>query len=456
MNYSLLFTGMHSHGGFFMFSMFVLCAIILNPEGQTALEAMIQGTPIQSAQDAVSIEFGGGFLLPESPDLADEAILRQLHRMAFGLQPDGLEQLAGYITSNWDAIPVPTRNLWREFAGRTGIQVPVENATGENLTSLLRYAAETGTELPDVNPDDLTDLQRYYYVMSIPQGRVDDFRSDPCWAVRLAVITRNPNSAFQMLDDPSPAIRLQAAKATGRADLLLGMSSMEGPIGPMALAGVGQVPILTDSLYRSKNPAIRASALLALLDLGWNIPEERLDFLLTDDYIMVRAIAADAAGRNFAMPAEGSPEYLPPLEDVPNKVVISTDAGDFEMLLLKDAAPMTCRSFWHLAETGFYDGIFFHRVIPGFVAQAGCPEGNGFGGPGYVLPAENNTEPYTRGTVGMADSGMNTGGSQFFIMLDSQRRLDCRYTAFGRLTDTDGIDDIAIGTEILEIHGVNP
>ena len=439
-----------------MLSMLVLSMFLTVPDHQTAIDLLIQGTPVPSAQDPVSMEYGHAFLLPESPDLADEAILRQLHRMAFGLQPENLEQLAAYITGNWDEMPVPTRNLWREFAGRTGIQVPHDDVTEENLTSLLRYASETGTELPDVNPGDLNDLQRYYYVMCIPQERVDEFRNDPCWAVRQAVIARNPNSAFQMLDDPSPAIKLMAAKATGRADLLLGMSNTEGPIGHMALSGVGQVPILTDSLYRSTNPAIRAAALAALLELGWNIPDERLDYLLTDDYVMVRAIAADAVGRDFAMPADGPPENLPSLSEVPDRVLIATDAGDFEMQLLKDAAPMTCRSFWHLAETGFYNGIFFHRVIPGFVAQAGCPEGNGYGGPGYSIPAENNSEPFTRGTVGMADSGMNTGGSQFFIMLDSQRRLDCRYTAFGRLSGTDGIDDIAIGTRILEIRGVNP
>jgi peptidyl-prolyl cis-trans isomerase B (cyclophilin B) len=225
----------------------------------------------------------------------------------------------------------------------------------------------------------------------------------------------------------------------------------------MALASVGQVPILADSLFRSPDPAKRAASLMALLDLGWRIPPERLDYLLTDGYFMVEAITADVSGIEYSMPeGTGLPEDLPPLQEVPDAVRIVTDAGEFTMELLKDHAPLTCRSFWHLAEGGFYQGIYFHRVIPGFVAQAGCPEGNGYGGPGYTIPAEHNTVPYRRGTVGMADSGPNTGGSQFFIMLDSHRRLDCRYTAFGVLRDAGGADHIETGTVILEILPVNP
>ncbi|MCK5130772.1 MAG: peptidylprolyl isomerase [Candidatus Sabulitectum sp.] len=172
---------------------------------------------------------------------------------------------------------------------------------------------------------------------------------------------------------------------------------------------------------------------------------------------MVGAVAADATGRDFATPRNGSlPDDAPVLENVPDQVVLVTDAGEFTVTLLKENAPLTCRSFWHLAETGFYDGIYFHRVIPGFVAQAGCPEGNGYGGPGYTIPAENNTVSYRRGVVGMADSGMDTGGSQFFIVLDNQRRLDCRYTVFAAVNETGGLDRIEVGTRILEIHRVNP
>ncbi len=436
-------------------ALFALLATVPTP--QEALDAMLDGNPFPSSQEPVLIEYGDSFVLPESPDLVKNAILRQFHRMAFQLSQEPVNQLAEYINENWDILDTETRNLWREFSGRTGLTVPAEEVSEDNLTSLLRYSSESDSSIPSVNRAELSDLQRLYCVNAISPDEAMEFINDPSWAVRNAVIQKNPSAAFEMLDDPSPYVRMNAALATGRADLLMNMASTAGPIGHMSLAGVGQVPILEDSLYRSSNPAVRVSALMTLLQLGWRVPSDRLDYLLTDEYAMVGAVTADATGRSFAMPMEGSvPNDVPALGDVPDQVVLVTDAGEFIMTLLKENASVTCRSFWYLAETGFYDGIYFHRVIPGFVAQAGCPEGNGYGGPGYTIPAENNTVAYHRGVVGMADSGMDTGGSQFFIMLDSQRRLDCRYTVFAAVNDTEGLDDIEVGTRILEIHRINP
>lgn len=435
--------------------LFALLSTIPSP--QEALDAMLEGNPMPSSQESVLLEYGDIFLLPENPEMVKFAILRQFHRMVFQMQPEPINRLGDYITANWDSLDLETRNLWREFSGRTGLSVPTDDVTDENLTSILRYCSESGNQAPSVNKEELTDLQRLYYVSCVSQDEASEFINDPNWAVRSAVMQRDPNAAFELLDDPSPYVRMNAGMITGRSDLLMSFASTPGPIGHMSLAGVGQVPILEDSLYFSNNPAVRSSSLVALLELGWSIPPERLDYLLTDTYVMVGAIAADATGRDFAMPPEGElSEDAPAIDDVPEEVVIVTDAGEFTMKLLKEEAPTTCRSFWHLAESGFYNGIYFHRVIPGFVAQAGCPEGNGYGGPGYTIPAENNTVAYDRGVVGMADSGMDTGGSQFFIMLDSQRRLDCRYTVFGALIDTYGLDNIEVGTRILEIHSVTP
>lgn len=436
----------------------VLFALIASaPSSQQALEAMMESNPFPSSQDSVLMEYGDNFLVPESPELVRFAILRQFHRMAFQLPGEPANQLAEYINENWELFDTDTKNLWLEFAGRTGIDVPDQEISSDNLTSVLRYCAESGDQPPLLDAGDLTDLQRLYYVNSLSPDDAVGFMEDSCWAVRNAVIQRNPGAAFQMLNDPSLYVRMNAALATGRSDLLIEMASTPGPIGHVSLAGVGQIPILEDSLYGSHYRAVRLSALMALFDLGWSVPENRLDDLLADEYFMVGAVTADETGRSYAEPPKGTlPEEASSLNDVPDLVVLVTDAGEFEMTLLKEEAPVTCRSFWYLAETGFYDGIYFHRVIPGFVAQAGCPEGNGYGGPGYFIPAENNTVAYGRGVVGMADSGMDTGGSQFFIMLDNQRRLDCRYTAFAVVDNPRGLDDIEIGTRILEIRPVNP
>lgn len=440
-----------------MFCIVLFALLASVPTSQEALDSMLEGNPFPTSQESVFIEYGDSFLLPETPDLVGSAILRQFHRMAFQLSQEPVNQLAEYVNENWNSLDIETKNLWREFAGRTGLSVPDDEVTADNLTSILRYCSESGNRLPQVNTDDLSDLQRLYYVNALSPDNALDFISDPSWAVRNAVLQKNPNLAFEMLDDISSYVRMNAAQTSGRSDLLLEMASFPGPVGHMSLSGVGQIPILEDSLYGSPRRAIRVSALIALLELGWTVPQNRIDYLLTDEYEMVGAVTADAAGRDFAMSQDGSlPEEAPTLIDVPEQVLLVTDAGEFTMVLLKDHAPVTCRSFWYLAETGFYDGIFFHRVIPGFVAQAGCPEGNGYGGPGYTIPAENNTVAYHRGVVGMADSGMDTGGSQFFIMLDNQRRLDCRYSVFAAVNDTSDLDNIEVGTRILEIRRINP
>ena len=113
---------------------------------------------------------------------------------------------------------------------------------------------------------------------------------------------------------------------------------------------------------------------------------------------------------------------------------IDTTVGVIEFELLDDAAPKTVENFVTLAKKGFYDGVIFHRVVPGFVIQGGDPDGTGMGGPGYKFDDEPVTMGYARGTVAMANSGPNTNGSQFFICLDDLTSLPPKYTIFGMVT----------------------
>ena len=113
--------------------------------------------------------------------------------------------------------------------------------------------------------------------------------------------------------------------------------------------------------------------------------------------------------------------------------VIHTERGDVRARLLPDVAPQSVNSFVFLAREGFYDGCTFHRVIPGFVAQAGDPTGSGSGGPGYRVPDELSDRPFEAGTLGMANAGPNTNGSQFYIVLASAPHLTGRYTLFGEV-----------------------
>ncbi|MDI6858197.1 MAG: peptidylprolyl isomerase [Dehalococcoidia bacterium] len=114
--------------------------------------------------------------------------------------------------------------------------------------------------------------------------------------------------------------------------------------------------------------------------------------------------------------------------------VIKTEKGDITVELFPDVAPVTVNNFVFLACKGFYDGVTFHRVLPGFVAQTGDPTGTGGGGPGYVIQDEISSRGFEKGTLGMANRGPNTNGSQFFICLEPQPRLNGRYTVFGQVT----------------------
>jgi len=116
-------------------------------------------------------------------------------------------------------------------------------------------------------------------------------------------------------------------------------------------------------------------------------------------------------------------------------VTLHTEAGDIEIEMWPDVAPNHCRSFLALGRVGYYDGLSFHRVIPGFMIQGGCSQDTGGGGPGYELKAEFNDRLHTRGVLSMARArDPNSAGSQFFVCVDRAANLDEKYTAFGKVT----------------------
>ncbi len=136
---------------------------------------------------------------------------------------------------------------------------------------------------------------------------------------------------------------------------------------------------------------------------------------------------------------------------------ISTAKGEMVFTFYPDDAPQHCAAFIKLAEAGFYNGLAFHRVEPGFVIQGGDPSGNGTGGPGYQLKAEFNDRPHIRGSVAMArSSNPNSAGSQFYICLDDARFLDKQYTVFGQLVDGfETLDSIRVG-DVMTTMAVEP
>ncbi len=135
------------------------------------------------------------------------------------------------------------------------------------------------------------------------------------------------------------------------------------------------------------------------------------------------------------------------------RALVKTEKGEFTIELLPDDAPLTVDSFVQLARRGFFNGISFHRVVPNFVIQGGDPRGDGNGGPGYQIRCEINEVEYGRGAVGMALSGKDTGGSQWFVTHAPQPHLDGGYTVFGQVAEKDMrvVDGIARGDKILNI-----
>ena len=189
-----------------------------------------------------------------------------------------------------------------------------------------------------------------------------------------------------------------------------------------------------------------------------------------DDYLVRRLAVADtfsdaaaawgpdvpiATGRSDADYRDIARRYLvPALTGQPNpQVTIETDRGRLTLELLPAEAPITVAAFLGLVDRRYFDGGRWHRVVPNFVIQDGDPRGDGWGGPGFVLRDEVNPVRYQAGTMGMALSGPDTGGSQFFITHSPQPHLDGIYPVFGRMTaDQRTLPLVAIGDRIRSIH----
>ena len=141
------------------------------------------------------------------------------------------------------------------------------------------------------------------------------------------------------------------------------------------------------------------------------------------------------------------------------KAIFETDSGNIEFDLFSEDAPNTVNNFTKLVNEGFYDGLSFHRVIPGFMAQGGCPntkEGAsgmpGTGGPGYKINCEINNNKHITGSLSMAHAGKNTGGSQFFIVYEPQPHLDGVHTVFGKTNNMDIVLKLKNGSKIIKAY----
>ena len=254
---------------------------------------------------------------------------------------------------------------------------------------------------------------------------------------------------LERLKDPDPGVREAAARH---------LRELKPPAAVEALRQAYTTG-LGDRGYDA-----RAAALSALAAYGMGAADT-LETALGDPDWAVRVHAARLLAaidpsrphRHTIRPAPAAPVAYddPALVSPPNSphAFIETTKGTIEIELAVLDAPLTARNFTALAAKGFFNGLAIHRVVPNFVVQDGDPRGDGSGGPGYSIRDELNDRPYLRGTVGMALSWRDTGGSQFFITHSPQPHLDGRYTAFGHVVNgMEVVDRIQQGDVIQRIR----
>ena len=327
------------------------------------------------------------------------------------------------------------------------------------------------------------DIENFVLVLS-------GMEPDPQWSVRSALAevlgTLSPDVALErvrsMLQDedrrviPAVLTALVGLKAPDAAALAL--AQLKEPdvvvrataariVGELKPAGGAEA--LREALALAEGDAAidaRAALLSALAAYGGAPATATVKEALADKDWAVRVHAADLlakldpAGdyRSAIRPAPGQPvaPYDDPKLIAPAfspHVFIETARGTIEFELAVLDAPQTTSNFITLARKGFFNGLQIHRVVPNFVVQDGDPRGDGTGGPGYTIRDELNERPFVRGTVGMALSWKDTGGSQFFITHSPQPHLDARYTAFGHVVNgMEVVDRIQQGDTIQRVR----
>lgn len=272
------------------------------------------------------------------------------------------------------------------------------------------------------------------------------------------------------------ALRPALLEALGHPDVGVRTSALGGLA---KLADPATLPAVLDAYARARADTLNDAALAALgaLDAfrkgGVEVAEPFFARFERSPDSLVRqaaeAVFGDAALRAWgaALPVETgrSPEeyravvrewVLPALAGDEPRVRIATESGAFDLRLFAAEAPLTVLNFVRLAEAGYFDRQEWPRVVPNFVIQGGDPRGDQSGGPGYAIRDEINRHPYLTGTLGMALSGPDTGGSQFFVTHSPQPHLDGGYTVFGEVVEgMEVVDRVRVGETILGVTRVH-
>ncbi|HEY8206124.1 MAG TPA: peptidylprolyl isomerase [Myxococcaceae bacterium] len=285
-----------------------------------------------------------------------------------------------------------------------------------------------------------------------------------------ASLAANQAPPARYLSHASPTVRAAALGAVAKVkdasakDAVLGL--LDDPDISVAASAAGAAAALGDaraipgilklSAQASRSPDIGETIASALMDLKAPQAQDLLVGWLQQPHAHLRHVAAQSLEKmGVTLPAV-SPQVAEPVAYSPApdgaELDFATAKGSFTVKLDTRENPRTAANLWGLAKKGFFNGLTFHRVEPDFVIQGGDPRGDGDGGPGYTIRCEVSDRRYVRGTIGMALSGKDTGGSQFFFTTSEQPHLEGRYTAFGQVTEGEGVlDDVLEGEAITRV-----
>ncbi len=336
-----------------------------------------------------------------------------------------------------------------ETARRRLLDISSNGSMWERELAAGAIAKHFGDTDPELIPADLTPWAKVRVLEAAAQLKKNGamlrrrYANDPDLLVRENAVGTIPDDAVDdemdlirtRLGDPDPIVR---SSAIDRYVL----SKKELPELKQASLSSAEQQARTDQLNDARLAAIRGMT-----------DEAYLRGLLKDNDPVVRRLAADVIEETLHKPR---PQYtpLPVTADYaqivtwsrqPHTATIHMTRGDIEVALLPQDAPMTTWNFAQLAQKKYFESMTFMRVVPNFVIQGGDPRNDQNGGPGYAIRDEINLQKYTRGAVGMALSGPDTGGSQFFVTHSPQPHLDGGYTIFGRVSS--GMNSVVDQTE---------
>lgn len=333
-----------------------------------------------------------------------------------GIQP---QEALGHMKTDW------MDKTWPEisYAIRALENIEVSEAQrlqreADEATRLLMTLADNGnTAQATTAVEVLVNRSRppavAYFLDKLKAG---DLAQSTIIANYLSVMNPRPNDAV------APLI-----EAYGHFIAPRDLEAMEPIISALDSIGSSDAVSFLESQLSNSYPSIREKAASAL------------------EKITQKKIAKPQVANEYAMKWD-----FPALStDSTYSINFQTNRGSFIIELYSDDAPVTSANFVQLVKNNFYNGIYFHRVVPGFVVQAGDPRGDGWGGTDYTVPCEYNDRSYRRGMVGTAHAGKDSGNSQFFVTHTPQPHLDGKYTLFGEVTSgMDVIDNLMIYDQI--------